>query len=316
MWHRLSWLLKLSLTAATVWYLSRTVDLPAAWTLGTTLTPGVWLLVLVVMAAHVIICAARWGLVVRALGGHLPFHQALTISFIGNFLGQVLPGGIGGDAVRVWQAHVASGLSLSAAFNSVALDRLVTVFGLLLLVTVSEPLLPAERTTLVSAWVFPAMATAGLIGLIGLTVLDLNWLPPRVRRLKLVAGVDVLMLHSRRLLLSSRYAAAVLGLTVLAHLVLAVAVWLLGSGLGARISVLDSVVLFLQAFLVAMLPISVAGWGVRETAMIVLFGTIGVTSIQTTAMSVLFGISVIVVALPGGVLWLWPGKRDTLPGPR
>jgi hypothetical protein len=56
------------------------------------------------------------------------------------------------------------------------------------------------------------------------------------------------------------------------------------------------------------LPISIAGWGVRETAMVGLFGLIGVPGEGALVLAVLFGLVGIAAALPGGVLWL--ASRD------
>jgi len=56
--------------------------------------------------------------------------------------------------------------------------------------------------------------------------------------------------------------------------------------------------------LVANLPISVGGWGVRETAMIALFGLIGVPASATLVLSIQLGLLSLIVALPGGLLWL------------
>src|SRR5437016_518642 len=128
MWKRwVFWLIKLSFTAAAVWYLQQTVDLGAAWEVGKSLTPAMMAAAFALLVVHIVICAARWALVVRAIGGSLPLSRACVLACIGNFFGQVLPSGVGGDAVRVWQTHTA-GLPLSVSFNSVALDRVVTVF--------------------------------------------------------------------------------------------------------------------------------------------------------------------------------------------
>ena len=52
------------------------------------------------------------------------------------------------------------------------------------------------------------------------------------------------------------------------------------------------------------LPISIAGWGVRETAMVAFFGLIGVPAEGAVVLSILFGLVGIVVSLPGGAIWL------------
>jgi len=56
--------------------------------------------------------------------------------------------------------------------------------------------------------------------------------------------------------------------------------------------------------LVSMIPISFGGWGVREGAMVVFFGLVGVPAADALAMSILFGLAALVAGLPGGVLWV------------
>jgi uncharacterized membrane protein YbhN (UPF0104 family) len=70
------------------------------------------------------------------------------------------------------------------------------------------------------------------------------------------------------------------------------------------VTLVDCLVLVPPVILVATLPISIAGWGAREVAMVTVFGLIGVPSAQATALSVLFGVATLATALPGGLFWL------------
>jgi glycosyltransferase 2 family protein len=55
---------------------------------------------------------------------------------------------------------------------------------------------------------------------------------------------------------------------------------------------------------IAMLPISIAGWGVREGAAVVAFGTLGIPAVMAFGASVLFALLTLVLGLSGGVSWL------------
>jgi hypothetical protein len=57
------------------------------------------------------------------------------------------------------------------------------------------------------------------------------------------------------------------------------------------------------------LPISIAGWGVREGAMVAAFGLIGVSQEGAVVLSLLAGILAVVACLPGGLIWLMSGYR-------
>jgi glycosyltransferase 2 family protein len=56
--------------------------------------------------------------------------------------------------------------------------------------------------------------------------------------------------------------------------------------------------------LVVALPISVAGWGVREVSLVALLGLLGVDREAALALSVELGLLNTLLSLPGGVVWL------------
>src|SRR3954447_21719141 len=112
-------LVKVSLTIGAVWYLLESIDPRTIVEAAATLTPNMAAAALGLLVLHILICATRWTIVVRAIGGSISLFQASTLSCIGNFFNQLLPGGIGGEAVRIWKIHQA-GLPFIIAFNSVA----------------------------------------------------------------------------------------------------------------------------------------------------------------------------------------------------
>ncbi len=59
----------------------------------------------------------------------------------------------------------------------------------------------------------------------------------------------------------------------------------------------------LVIFLMA-IPISIAGWGVREGIMVIGLGYVGVSSDLSLAISLVYGFSLLLVSLPGLALWL------------
>ncbi len=78
---------------------------------------------------------------------------------------------------------------------------------------------------------------------------------------------------------------------------------LLGMGVDMRLA-LGCALLVPAVLEIAMLPISIAGWGVREGAAVVAFGTLGLPSHLALGASFAFGLIVLAVSLVGGVLWL------------
>jgi hypothetical protein len=57
--------------------------------------------------------------------------------------------------------------------------------------------------------------------------------------------------------------------------------------------------------LMMVVPISIAGWGVREGVMVVGFGYLGVAPEAALALSILYGLLILAIALPGGAIWMF-----------
>ena len=61
--------------------------------------------------------------------------------------------------------------------------------------------------------------------------------------------------------------------------------------------------------LITMLPISIAGWGVREATMMVAFGYAGLVQADGTMVSLLFGASSFFVGAIGGLVWVFSAEK-------
>jgi hypothetical protein len=91
--------------------------------------------------------------------------------FVGFFFNQVLPTGVGGDAVRAWRCSRV-GIGLGTAIRSILLDRACGYLVLLVLYVLGLPSLlkilpdPQERGAIL------AVLIIGLLGLVVLVSLD------------------------------------------------------------------------------------------------------------------------------------------------
>jgi glycosyltransferase 2 family protein len=77
-----------------------------------------------------------------------------------------------------------------------------------------------------------------------------------------------------------------------------------GRSLGLAVTLPQWFFVVPSSLFLAMLPISAGGWGMREACFIVALGSIGIPPEQAIVPSVLFGLCVLLVALPGGIVWL------------
>ena len=61
--------------------------------------------------------------------------------------------------------------------------------------------------------------------------------------------------------------------------------------------------------LIASLPVSIAGWGVRESSFMYAFAHAGLAQSDGLAISILFGAASFFVGLVGGIVWIAYGLQ-------
>ncbi len=155
-----------------------------------------------------------------------------------------------------------------------------------------------------------ALALAG--GLVFLMFLDR--LPASLQHWRVVRGLGYLAGDTRRVFLAPGPMLRTIAWGIAGHANISFAMFVLAMGLDVDVSFVDCLTLIPLVILVTTLPISIAGWGVREGAMVVAFGLIGVASESAVVLSVMMGILAILGSLPGGILWLLSGQsRNDIP---
>ena len=77
--------------------------------------------------------------------------------------------------------------------------------------------------------------------------------------------------------------------------------WLASRAISLELSYAVLAVTLPPVLLVSALPVSIAGYGVREGSYVLLLRHIGVTATDATLLSLLFGISFAIASLAGGV---------------
>jgi uncharacterized membrane protein YbhN (UPF0104 family) len=246
----------------------------------------------------VLVVAPRWALILTALGSPIRSASLIPAVFLGFLFNQLLPTAVGGDALRVWYARKRD-VPLDRAIHSVLLDR---VSGIVVVLIGTIVLLPLSHLPRLSAglWWLSALGIAG--GLAGLLLLwAIGRMPklhfPLIGKLQRVladlgASIAALLKHPPE-------AFGVLAYATAGQMIVVAAIYLLANEVGVHLPLVDVTLVAFGAMLASAIPISVAGWGVREGALIVLFGAYGVAADKTFTISVLFGACMVVASLPG-----------------
>ncbi len=301
--------LKIMVSGGLIWFLLGSIDLGSArdriMDASPTLIIGAMALLLIQMGFG----GARWYAVVRAVHTPIPWLELTRLFYIGVFFSQALPSSVGGDPIRMYMAYK-DGLPLPKSINSVMLERAVAVIALVLIVAAVQPMFLPKLAPQAHMWTVSAIGMLAVGAVAGLAFLmTLDRLPERYARFKIVRGLAHLAGDTRRLFLSPGHALHAITWGVVAQVNMSTCVYVLALGLDLDISWTDCLVLMPPVMLVTTIPISIAGWGVREGAMAWAFGLVGVSVEGATVLSLTLGVVAILISVPAGILWLMGRRR-------
>lgn len=280
-----------------------------AWSI----TTAEWLVgaVLLSMVAMVL-SALRWQQVLRAMDLPTSLRTLIPLSFAGQFVSNVLPTTIGGDVLRVSRLSKQNGESADT-FASVVLERLsgwlvlplITFFGLVI-----NPDLRQQGDATLFAVLISAVTLIGLIVII--VVADHPRLGGRFASregwTRFVGAVHLGVTRMRA------HPGATIGIVVaglLYQLALCVAALMVAAALGFGWLGMTPLLAFFPAVLIAqVLPIGIAGLGVREGAFVLFLTPLGVPAEQAIALGLVLYAVNLVVSLAGAPSFAIGARRS------
>ncbi len=272
-----------------------------------------WLLALgfAIKAMTIPFAAERWRMIGKSVGVRLSAGLSLRLMMVSLFFGQVLPGALGGDLVRGWLTW-RSGQPPTAVATALLLDRLAALAGVVILMLAGLP-----HLLTVIPWSLAAivLVMAGMVA-VGLTALVLIDRAPWVAGLTHPMAIHLRALSSNlRGALTHRGALEALGHSVAVHLCTIAATLVFAAALSVPVHPLDALAIMPFTITAMALPVSLAGWGVREGSMVAGFALFGMVGEDALLISLLIGVSVTLMALPGGLVWLILSREGTLRAP-
>jgi uncharacterized membrane protein YbhN (UPF0104 family) len=250
--------------------------------------------------------AARWQVLLNAVGARVPFRRTLYLYFVGAFFNTFLPTGFGGDLVRVLE--IGQGATSQQAAGTALVDRLTGFVVLFVLALASLPfayrLLPPRVALLIallalgvllgSALVFEGRLLRGLTG----------WLP---RSLSLAGDAWIGKTYEVITACGRRGIVGALLFSLWFNLQLILESVLISRALGLQVSPWVFFMFVPVTTAALLVPISIAGLGVREGMYVALFGPLGVGVAQAVALSLAVYSLDFLMGLAGGVIYFVGG---------
>lgn len=256
-------------------------------------------LAFVLLLSQTAISSLKWKFILRADGSDVPFLFLWKTYWIGNFLSLFLPTSIGGDFYRIAAVRGAS-QSLGKSASSVLFDRMTGLFALISIAFIAGILLPENPVG-----EFTALFYLGIV--VAFLVLTSDFAPRLMGRfnnrltraaLKVFSSFSAYKRDKASLL-------AVMSLAFLFQFMIVVLNKLYSMSLGMDVPFERLMLVIPMIYLTEVLPISINGLGVRESAFAFFFVLIGQTREQGLAVALLVVFLRYMVSAIGGLLLLF-----------
>jgi len=312
-------ILQITITAAGIWYVFHDPQRRAQIASALAHADFHWVFVgWICYSAVELLATVRWQILLRIQGVRISWLQAGAIVMIGLFFNQFFPGGVGGDAMRVYFVFKKAPGKKIGATLSVAMDRLFGLLAILFLAGMSFALrfrwLTRSHTSLHIEYLALALLGTGIAFLIVFVWLlvfgSLRRLPKRLPFRKLIVQSGNALLRYRDYPLAMTIAFLI---TVVAHITYYTSFYCAGESLhratGHSATLADILTIMPLVNTITSLPVSVGGLGVRETLFQELLGRLAHVPPAIAAFTASLGYAnQISWALVGGAAFLFSKK--------
>jgi uncharacterized protein (TIRG00374 family) len=301
-------LVRLGVSAALLYFVLRSIDLPAFWERVKSMNPAWILLALAAYAATQSIAVWRWNRLLRAQHIEVERRRLTESIWVSMFFNNFLPSNIGGDVVRIADTAPAAG-SKTLAMTVILVDRVLGLTALViiaasgaLVATLLGVHIPGARWL----WLVSALGAVAAISVIAMPqlvghalmpvrALNKPWLTERAQRLE----DAVMRFRNAPTALAGAFAGAmVVQITLVAFYLLT------AEGLSVPLPIFLGAVLIPVSLVVQMAPVSINGFGVREAVFAFFFRRFGLPPDAAVALSLVSTGMVMGLSLVGGFFFL------------
>jgi uncharacterized protein (TIRG00374 family) len=290
--------LKIGLSVGLLAYLFTLIDLDRLLNQLRQADPRYLLIALLLLLAQIGISSLKWQLILRSDGVLMLLPYLVKVYMIGNFLSLFLPTSFGGDVYRVLAIRGIN-RDLAKSTSSVLFDRMSGVFALVSICMIAYLALPDRPYDPLILLVY-ALGVAGFLivsSSAAIGVMD-------AAKISLIRKLGKVLASFRNYRQDPRSLAIIILLSFVFQLNIVLINKLYTMSLGIDVSFGTLLVIIPLIYLTELLPISINGLGVRESAFGFFFVLIGHTVEEGLAVSLLvIGMRYLTGAV-GGVLLL------------
>lgn len=264
--------------------------------------PGMWLSVL------------KWTKLLSVHNINLSFRDLYLYYLISTFFNNFLPSTVGGDVSRI--AYLKSTTNkpaeITASIFMERLNGLIALIFLFLFTCILNPYLIHNLIELHSLLLIFIALIPFLIAFAIYSFLRFGKVNPYIPKFGILTTLQAKLAQVFNAIYYYRHYQS----TLIINLLLSIVFILFGIfsnylyflSIGIKVPVLELIQIYTMVRLIALLPISINSLGITEGLYIVLFGLIGVSSVDALTVALLGRVLLMLVSLSGGVVFIFREK--------
>ncbi len=309
--NAISFLLRVGLSGALLWYLFSKIDVAKIWEILRGARLEFLVYAFIIFFAVNLILLARWFIFIKALGVTSPARDVVRYYFVGLFGNLFLPSTIGGDFLKIY-GLCRNSSQKTRVVASVLLDRL-SGFAAIALVSVAAFII-GYRVLQEAVILVPIIGMAVLAGGVACVLFNAKLYSfccgifaklPKVQKALMGLHYDIALMKGKR-----REGFSAIAISCLSQVIYAVCWYLIARALSQNVDVIYFLIFVPLTCIAASFP-SIGGLGVREIGAVYLFGKVGMDPGIAASISLVNFPFMVIVGLTGGLVYvvtLSPGR--------
>ncbi len=271
-----------------------------------------YLMATVLFFVQNLIIAYCWQIVLVAQRNNVPFLRVLQVHFIGSFFGTFMPTSIGMDIVRAFSLsrYMRQGVDAMSSMFVTRVVGFLTNFAIALVVA-----FPVARAT-GNMKILQVVVVMTVLFVFGIWVLlhpqflsGLGFILRRLGMQAIIAKIELFQNSSRALRHEKTSMFKLVLMSLAFQLLGSYIIYLVGVSLGIPVAWYHYFIMVPLITAITVLPLSIAGIGLREGAFVFFFVPLGATEAQAFSLSLLVFAQWISAALAGGVVYWLSGNK-------
>ena len=253
----------------------------------------------------VFVSSYQWRILLHGEKIHSDLADLVNLYLVGTAFSHFLPTGMGGDAVKAYYVGNESG-NIESSASAVIMSRITGYFGMILIAAI---VLIIEfhhfNNTVIASFLLLSLLVLGMIaGAIFSVTLLSKFFHKKLAKQRILTKVIGIGNALNKSVKQPRFMSLAILTGVVFWVVACLNYYAYGDSIGIHIPMYFYFVAIPLISLVTFLPISINGFGVRESMLVYVFSTVHIASSTSLLLALLMDAQVLVLGLVGACLYL------------